>query len=154
MRLRKLLLLVSLPGLMALNDEFPGFVRSHVESYLPESSYFAGFTLDFNGDNKIDWIGYLLKEKDKYGKVLDLYCICSNNLEYSHLLMRENAAAQEDKNARYSIHREGWGYKRSLVDGQDDITTKYDGVEWYSGGNASIIYYWDGGKVEKFWTAD
>lgn len=108
-------------------------------------------TIDFNGDKKKDWVGFLMQ---KNSNSASLYCICSKENNFTHILIDEIGKVGAGNTLKAGIHPAQPGFYNSPIDGQNSSTIPFQGAEFLDYEKVVIIYYWDGKKVQKFWEAD
>ena len=152
-------------------------VKSYISKYLPTHKIYSGklkifyedsysdetpwsVNLDFNGDGKNDWIGFLERDLGKNRRQnlisdLDLFCICSSTSGFQHLILEKSVSYVDDENTTNSaIFAVKSDLYKSQVDGQGDVNIQNNSVEWTDFEKASIVYYWENDQVKKFWTSD
>jgi len=147
----------SMPGYEFFNGRLKLWSRDTYEADKPWS-----IKLDINGDNQIDWVGFLAKDLEpdsplakSFIQVLELYCVCSTSNGFTHYLLLESVVAvAKDGSVSAGIYERQPGFYDSQVDGQDNQLLLNPSVEYTNFEKSSIIFFWNGSSFEKFWTSD
>jgi hypothetical protein len=160
-------------------ERIPDHVKNYVESNLPGYTFFNGrlkkfytdfyeidkpwfLNLDINGDNQIDWVGFLAKELDPNSYIgiffthdLDLYCVYSTPNGLVHSMLSEYAGmVAKDNSVSAAIYLKKPGYYQSQIDGQSDAEIPFTSIEYTDFEKSSVVYYWDGNSFKGFATSD
>ncbi len=170
-------------GLFAIHqvraEGIPDEIRDYVSSSLPGYEFFTGrlklwsrdtyedekpwsIKLDINGDNQIDWVGFLAKDLEPdnplakdFIQTLDLYCVCSTSYGFTNFLLLESVGAvTKDDSVSAGIYERQPGLYESQVDGQENQLILNPSIEYTNFEKSSRIFFWDGNSFEQFWTSD
>ena len=160
-------------------DDISDHIKNYILDHLPKYEIFTGrlklswkdsfsaempwfISLDINGDNRVDWVGFLAKDIEPNSYLykthiqeLDLFCICSTSNGFMHVLLLDSAGAvAKDNSVSAGIYKKQPGLYVSLVDGQENQLITFASAEYTDFEKSRRIFYWDGDSFEQFWTAD
>ena len=160
-------------------EGIPDEIQDYVSSNMPNYEFFTGrlklwsrdtyedekpwsITLDINGDNQTDWVGFLAKDLEpdsplakSFIQDLDLYCVCSTSNGFTHFLLLESVGAvAKDDSVSAGIYERQPGLYDSQVDDQENRLISNPSVEYTNFEKSSRIFFWNGDSFEQFWTSD
>ncbi len=160
-------------------EDIPHEIESYVYNELTQYKFFNGrlkkfgfdtystsnpwfFVQDFNGDKKLDWIGFFAKEVTNERLLaanfiydLDLICICSTQEEYVDIELTDYAGyVAEDNSVSVGIFLLPPGVYESQVEGEGEIKTLLHSVEFTDFEKSSKIFFWSNNKFDVLWTSD
>ncbi|MDH3614532.1 MAG: hypothetical protein OES10_14790 [Gammaproteobacteria bacterium] len=107
---------------------------------------------DFNGDEVIDWAGFL---RNTQGRI-DLVVVYSVDTEYSHQLLTPMGV--DEDGVYFGVVLEPLGKVIGFPIEDDDpvptLSLSNPGVHLIYYEKASVLYYWHDGEFREFWTGD
>ena len=114
--------------------------------------------IDFNGDSKNDWIGFLVRQAkldESEKRRVSLYCICTTSKGYEDILLMKWAwTVYPDNLIGVGVFPVPAGPKISQFEFQPDANIPNPGVWFMNYEKGSRIFYWDEGEVKTFTMSD
>jgi len=148
-----------------LNEWSENSRQSYIQHASSENIY-ATFTspepwsviIDFNGDSKKDWVGFLVTRANLDGsrkRRVSLYCICTSVEGYESILINKWVwAVHQDNLIGVGVFPAPAGPKFNHFEFQQSANISITGVTFMNYEKGSKIYFWDKGEVKTFITSD
>ncbi len=114
--------------------------------------------IDFNGDSKKDWVGFLVTRANLDGsskRRVSLYCICTTVEGHKSILIKKWAwTVHQDNLIGVGVFLAPAGPKFNHFEFQQKANISIAGVTYMNYEKGSKIYFWDEGEVKTFITSD